>query len=160
MSGSSTPRDRSAGLEVASRRPGFVGGEPIILADGQAWSFPGPGELAEEGPEREEVAAILLAIAECEDEAERLRGELVLAVRLLRVNYGLSPAAFREILEFRPGDPGLAASQAAFRGLARRHAEALRPCREPPSALRGTPFGLAFARRGRARDPGRAGRVG
>src|SRR5688572_24493754 len=63
--------------EPTRRRPDFLPGGPIRLADGQDWTFPAPGEAADFGPD---YAALVAAIDEAEDPAERLRAELALAI--------------------------------------------------------------------------------
>src|SRR5438105_2253454 len=79
--------------EVDYRRSGYLGGLPVRLADGGEWAFAGPEEVeAAEPGFRAELFGLLTAIAEEEDEAEWLRGELALGIHLLAVNYEFSPA--------------------------------------------------------------------
>jgi hypothetical protein len=117
--------------ERALRRPDFLPGLPIRLADGQCWTFPVP-RASSGSPERvapgellglfgDGYAPTLAAVLEAEDESERLRAELALAIFLLGRNYDLSPAVFREILSFRPGDAALVEMQRAFHEVAVEH---------------------------------------
>jgi hypothetical protein len=100
--------------EQALRRPDFVEGRRILLANGQAWSFPDHPPLRDDA---EQIAA-LRAIGESEDQADRLRAELALTILLLSRNYDLSPSDYQAILGFRPSDPALAALQHAIHELA------------------------------------------
>jgi hypothetical protein len=109
--------------ERALRGPNFVGGTRIRLADGQAWSL--PDHLSDR--EDDEHEGLLRAIGEAEDEPERLRGELALAILLLARNYRLTPADYAELLTYAPGDPALAETQAAVSELANRQRRNLQP---------------------------------
>ena len=109
--------------ESTRRRHDFLPGSLIHLADGQRWTFPDPGEAAEFGPDH---AALINAVCEAEDESERLKAELVLAIFLLCRNYELSPDALSALLIYASGDPALAELQEAFRRPAREHARASR----------------------------------
>ncbi len=133
MSKATRVMDRPSGVEFETRREGFLGGGWVQLADGQEWAFPGPEEIAGDRLQRNGVAALLRAIGEAEDDAERRRGELALAIKLLAVNYDLSPEMFQRILGRSADARAAAAMQAAFRDLARRHAEALWPRRTSPN---------------------------
>jgi hypothetical protein len=115
--------------EQALRRPDFVEGTRIRLANGHDWSFPDQPPH----PEDHELIAILQAIAEAEDEPERLRGELALAILLLSRNYDLSPGDFQAILSFAPGDPTLIEMQRAVHELASRHSRDLQYLSRPKS---------------------------
>jgi hypothetical protein len=108
--------------EQSLRRPTFVEGARIPLANGQAWSFP------DHPPYKGDVEhfAVLREIGESEDGADLLRAELAFAIHLLRRNYDLSPANFRAILEFAPGDPALAEMQRRVHELAIKQYQALR----------------------------------
>jgi hypothetical protein len=114
--------------EVSARRLHFRPGPSIRLADGQWWTFPAPpgrdaSGVAGFGPD---YVAAVAAIGEAEDEAERFRAELALAICLLCRNYDLDPDALCDLLGYRPGDPALAATQAAFRRVAQEHARSSR----------------------------------
>ena len=113
-----TPRD--ARLDEGNvRRPDFRGGRPIRLADGQEWRLPGPRELAHAtGRDRDDVVATLSMIAEAEDETERLRAELALAIQLLSLNYDLIPGDYSPLLGGLAGSANLAAIQADIHDLA------------------------------------------
>lgn len=112
--------------ETELRTGGFLGGIPVELADGQLWAFPGPRELSPEGQCRDPHLLRLLAeFGTEEDEAERCRMELALAIHLLSWNYTLTPAEYEAL--FATSDPGLNARlKASFRDLATRHIEAVR----------------------------------
>src|SRR5690242_7891870 len=89
----------AASPESVHRRPDFLGGLPVRLADGQDWAFAGPRELSRADESlRGEVHGLLGAIAWAEDEADRLRGELALAIALLAANYDLAPADYARLL--------------------------------------------------------------
>lgn len=136
-------RESAAPPESHFRRPAFLGGLPGRLADGQEWALAGPREIAAAGPAlHAEVAGLIAALAESEDEPERLLGEMALGICLLGANYDLSPADYRRLLDCPPGNPHLAGMQAGFRDLARRHAEALRPRAEVPVVTTGRRFRL------------------
>jgi hypothetical protein len=129
--------------ETQFRRSDFLGGLAVRLADGRGWFFAGPGEISASGePLRAEVEALLTEIAEAEDEADRLRGELALAIRLLSLNYDLTPDDYSRLLACPAGQPGLSELQIAFRDLALRHAQGLRPREEVPTATHGRLFRL------------------
>jgi hypothetical protein len=120
--------------EPTRRRPDFLPGSPIRLADGQLWTFPAPAHEAEFGPD---YPAAIAAVDEAEDRAERLRAELALAILLLCRNYDLSPDALSGLLRYAPGNPALAQLQEAFGRLAREHAG---PSRSAPDADADLPF--------------------
>jgi hypothetical protein len=133
-----------------------LGGRFLGSADGRGWAFPGPNEIAAAGQAvGAEVMALLVGIAGAEDEADRLRGELALAIRLLATNYDLSPADSSRLLSSTPDRPGIAEMQMRFRDLARRHAQALQP-REALTVSQGRRFHWPTSRRHRL-APGRAG---
>jgi hypothetical protein len=142
--------------EAGFRRLNFLGGRFVRLADGRGWAFPGPSEIAAAGQTLgAEVLALLVGIAEAEDEADRLRGELALAIRLLATNYDLSPADYSRLLSSPPGSLEIAEMQMSFRDLARSHAQALEP-REAPTVSQGRRFHWPTFRRHRL-VPGRVG---
>jgi hypothetical protein len=93
--------------ERALRRPVFVEGTSVALADGQSWSLP-ERRWDRDDPEYD---AMLKLVRESEDMAERLRAELALTIFLLSRNYELSPEHYRAILGFESGDPALATLQ-------------------------------------------------
>jgi hypothetical protein len=98
-----------------------VGGRAIRLGDGHEWSFAGPAEiLATSSGFRREVAGLLAAIFEEPDEADRRRGELALAIKLLSLNYELDPRGYARLLSSPPDDPGRLRRE--FRELTREHA--------------------------------------
>jgi hypothetical protein len=100
--------------EQALRRPTFVEGARIPLADGQTWSLP-ERRADQADPEYD---AMLRVVFEAEDEAERLHSELALTIFLLARNYQLTPDLYQELLNFPPGDPALVAMQRAVHALA------------------------------------------
>jgi len=108
--------------EQALRRPSYVEGTRIRLADGQLWTFP------DHPPYKEDLEhiAVLREVGEAEDAADLLRAELALAIYLLSRNYHLTPKDFQEILEFASGDRALAEMQRSVHEIATRHIRALR----------------------------------
>jgi hypothetical protein len=139
--------------EQALRRPTFVEGTPIRLANGQSWSLPDPPPYQEDDAHR----LVLQAIGEAEDQRERLRGERALTVLLLTRNYHLRAADYAELLDFAPDDPALAEMQAAVSALATRQRLALRPVGAANPAVRGALpaldwFTHRFRRPGHARS--------
>jgi hypothetical protein len=109
--------------EKGVRQPTFVEGTRIRLANGQTWSFPDQLPCEEE----DEHQGLLRAIGEAEDEPERLRGELALAIYLLSLNYHLTSSDYTLLLSFDSRDPALAEMQTALGELATRQRRALRP---------------------------------
>jgi hypothetical protein len=119
--------------EQSLRRPGFAGGEAIVLGDGQSWSFPRPvvaayrpvfaddGTVAwlpghQFGPEYD-------ALADALDEAEDSHAEITalarLARHLLAINYDLPNAAYSGLLPWvRPGSPAHEANAEMWRSVA------------------------------------------
>ena len=159
VSNPSDPAGLAAPAEAERRRPGFLGGLPIPLADGQDWAFAGPREVAAAGPaDRAAVADLLRGIDEADDHADRLRGELALAIHLLGLNYDLSPADYARLLTGTPTDPWFAPLQSYFHDLARRHAEALGPRPEATAGDQGRRFRFPMFRPHRrvAREAGRS----
>src|SRR4051794_36061040 len=104
--------------ERAVRRDDFLPGVPVLLANAQSWFFPLPAGGGTTATSDDDYRPLVGAVAESEDEAERLRAELALAIYLLARNYHLSPRDFRELLECRPDDPRIRAMKHSFRGLA------------------------------------------
>ncbi|MEO6809479.1 MAG: hypothetical protein ABI353_10260 [Isosphaeraceae bacterium] len=116
------------GSEVELRSPSFLGGLPIVLGDGQEWAFPGPRELFDvNGQFNSELLSLLEAIREVQDESERLRGELALAIQLLSLNYELRPDDFTRLL----GGPDVGGMQRGFHDLATRLFMALADREQP-----------------------------
>lgn len=107
--------------EQELRRLEFRSGRRIRLADGQWWTFPGPDAWC--GSDR---GALLRGVLEAEDDFERLRAELALAIRLLRLNYELEPADYGRLLSFAPNHPDRIPVQQAFHELAIDHVRAFR----------------------------------
>lgn len=136
--------------EMALRRPEFRPGISIRLADGQFWTFPAPssperaGEGGASGPGHSqpdsEYDDLIGGVLEAEDEVERLRAELALAIHLLGKNYDLEPADYGRVLEFPPGSPALTALQCDFHALAVAHA------RKPRCRSQGLPVRWAWSR--------------
>ena len=113
--------------EEALRRTGFRQGTTILLADGQAWTFPSPPEPDVDGekgfdPGYSEVVA---AIMESEDRSDLLRAELALAICLLGQNYELGPHEYQCLLRCPSDSPVLARMQQAFHQLALDHCRPL-----------------------------------
>jgi hypothetical protein len=140
--------------EQALRRPDFVEGRRILLANGQEWSVPDNPALQDDA----EHIALLRAIGESEDQADCHRAELALTILLLSRNYDLSPLDYQAILGFRPSDPSLAALQHAIHDLAVEQLRALPRLSEAnskPPAPQETHWRLAslFASRGRISKP-------
>lgn len=119
--------------ERSRRRSDFLEGAALRLADGGFWTVPTPGDHANRG--RPAAAALeslgpryhaaLEAIREAEDDSERLRAELVLAIILLRRNYDLDSAALQAILSFDDGE-SLTRMQRAMTDIASAHLRAFR----------------------------------
>jgi hypothetical protein len=115
--------------ERALRRQDFLHGTPIRLADGQWWSFPAPTEAIGAGhPDYDDTVAM---IPEAEDEVERVRAELALAICLLERNYDLPPGGLLALLCYAPDNPALAEVQRAFRRVAHEHVIQPRPLADP-----------------------------
>src|SRR4051794_28864858 len=76
-------RGRHMRLEPQARRPDFVEGFWVELADGQRWSLPGVNpEICDA-----ELGELRSAVAQAEDAAERFRAELAAVILLLSRNY-------------------------------------------------------------------------
>ena len=124
--------------EKSLRRPDFLPGCAVRMADGQVWSLPkapdpyagtadaGTSPFADGGVLDREYQATIAAVLDAEDEAERLRAELALAILLLTRNYKLRPADYQELLCDRPGSPVIASLQEAFHAVALEHARHFR----------------------------------
>lgn len=100
--------------ERAMRRPTFVEGARVSMADGQTWSL--SGRRADQADP--EYDAMLRVVYEAEDEAEQLRSELALTIFLLSRNYQLTSDAYQDLLDFQPGDPALIEMQQTVHVLA------------------------------------------
>ena len=123
--------------DPARRRPGvdLPGAAGSDARRGRSQARRGPAEVtAAHDPDCEATVA---AVLEAEDEAERLRAELALAILLLATNYDLAPSDYGALLDYPPGDPALAAVQRAFHDLAMDYVRAGRPTAESRPATRG-----------------------
>lgn len=133
--------------EINLRRNDFHGGLPVRLADDQYWAFPGPREIAPGGgSEHPKVLGLLAEVAESEDEFDRGRGELALAIHLLALNYVLGPDELQSLLRLAPNDPRLPTLRSAFHELAVRHMEALAAPADPKQNTQTRRFRLPFFR--------------
>jgi hypothetical protein len=147
--------------EFAKRRPDFRGGLPILLADDRPWAMPGPRETSpgEVGDDRR--ARLVRMVAESENRADRLLGEMALAIHLLAVNYDLRPDDYRQLLEVDRADPRFERMIDDFHAIYLRHAEALEPVPVPLAEAR-RPLTRRivsmFTRPGRAVGAPRSGR--
>lgn len=130
------------------RRDDFLPGIPVVLADGAAWTMPGPPPwpaTAVADPRHAtfaaEYAANVAMVMEAEDEAERCRAELALAIVLLGRNYRLGPAEYRVALAPEPGSPAAAALAVRLREAAEPHVDRARaaPCPAPHEAVESKP---------------------
>jgi hypothetical protein len=123
-------------VEVELRRPEFLGGIPVHLADGGEWAFPGPRELVHDGAVSDpRLARLLVAVFGAEDEAERGGIELALAIHLLALNYRLGPEDYDLLLDGH-GTAGAGADlRHAFHDLSVRFADALLPRPAVPEAV-------------------------
>jgi len=99
--------------EKLSRRPDFQGGRPIVLADGQEWSFPCP--TIEFAPRRQADGSVKVTLstaygAEFDRLVDAVSGEKTmgeeaqalfsLAIDLLDRNYALSPDQLFVLLRY------------------------------------------------------------
>src|SRR4051794_33959106 len=104
--------------EEVLRRPDFLPGIPVRLADGQVWNLPKAPDryprVADGGGLGRDYEATVAGVLDAEDEAERRRAELALAISLLARNYDLRPADYQEILGGESGGPASAALQRAL----------------------------------------------
>lgn len=145
--------------EFDKRRPDFRGGLPILLADDRPWALPGPRETSPGGVADERTARLVRWVAESRNRADRLLGEMALAIHLLALNYDLAPDDYRQLLEVDRADPRFARMIDDFHANYLRHAKALEPA---PLAEARTPIVRRivsiFARPGRAVGAPRSGR--
>ncbi len=105
--------------ERTRRRPDFGAGEPIVLADGQAWHFPRPvvslfpivgpdGRLADLGGRAtfgRDYDDLLRQLHTAPGPVDQLRALFALAIDLLTRNYELTGPELSRLLEYRDGDP-------------------------------------------------------
>ena len=120
--------------EKALRRPHFLAGSPLRLADGQTWILPGPpgrnpSATSQNLALNSEYREIVAAIRDAEDDNELRRSELAMTLFLLAHNYDLKPDDFQALLGLPSGDPRLADLQQACRELVCNHVRgaAVRP---------------------------------
>lgn len=99
-----------------------MAGIPARLADGQIWDLPGAARAG--GPDPA-VEGLVAALWEAEDEVERGRAELALAIALLDRNYALGPAEYRELLEAEPGCPAASDLRRTLRAVADEYSRAV-----------------------------------
>lgn len=117
--------------EASSRRPDFLGGPAITLANGQEWHFPRPTSYFvpdddAAGVRRhwnlgDDYGALFDRCMEAESDLEMIGGELALARSLLLRNYDLTPAQAGSLLRFGYGataDPDAAAMRLAVMAVA------------------------------------------
>ena len=95
------------------RRPGFVPGVEVRLADGDLWALPAR-DASRADPEYD---ALLAAVDGSETRDDALRAGLALTIFLIGRNYDLSPDRIAALLTFEPGDRALAALQDAVDAL-------------------------------------------
>jgi hypothetical protein len=96
--------------EQARRRPSFLPGLGLRLADGQVWSLPIPAD-AEGDPAVSSMAwddpgyqAILRALVDAQEEGERFRAELALAIHLLSWNYNVDRETLGVLFDDQEGE--------------------------------------------------------
>lgn len=112
--------------EQALRLPDFREGVAACLADGQDWILAGPPQDDEEAADfGRDYEALVSAVLEASDLAERRLAELCLAIFLLGKNYDLSSADYEALLELPSGDQALVAMQEAFHEIAAAHVQNL-----------------------------------
>ena len=100
--------------EQTKRRSDFCQGMNIRLFNGHFWTLP----IRDEFSIDPDLDALLVAIMDAEDRADRLRLELAMAILLLNRNYELSPDEISSLLQFPPGDHNLEKFQEDLHGLA------------------------------------------
>jgi hypothetical protein len=129
--------------EVALRRPDFQGGEPIEMADGQAWTIPKPllefvPKFADDGTITAGIATSLgpvfdrlmedydracqaaqVEAGEVPDGPRPLDLLMRLAAYMLRLNYNLEPASLGVLLRWRPDDEATADRWGSIMNVAR-----------------------------------------
>lgn len=108
--------------EKSHRREGFLPGTTVPLADGGFWILPSaPSKSIATTRFGTDYDSLLEAITVAEDEPERLRAELALAIHLLSLNYELEPEDYKAILAFPPNSSALHDAQHVFRSVAQEH---------------------------------------
>jgi hypothetical protein len=154
--------------ETRHRRADFLPGCTVCLADGQLWTLPTAprtaGSSHELGPDYD---ALIDALDQAEDEAERARGELVLVIFLLTRNYNLTPMDYQSLLMAPSGSSALARLQSQFRKIAEMHARrgtltGIGPCeasavqadKDAPGSRPAYPRGLGFPTPSLGKNPG------
>ena len=105
--------------EKSLRKPGFIDGHRVRLADGQEWAFPKPrirlkpkfidgrvevGGGATFGPEYDDRLETLFGVADV-DPCELLRVKFEVAVPTLAANYYLRQEDVSELIVLEPGEP-------------------------------------------------------
>jgi len=109
--------------ELGSRRPTYLGGKGLRLANGEVWNFPRPATVPRgldgERPHHE----LARAIHEADNEADRGLAELALAIFLLGLNYDLTPEDHQELLAFEPDSDALHDWRTGLRAIATAHVE-------------------------------------
>ncbi|MFO0908517.1 MAG: hypothetical protein U0794_09170 [Isosphaeraceae bacterium] len=81
---------------LATRPPRYAGGIPVRLADGRSWCLAPPSALDGDP----QFDALLAGVEQADDQFERRRAELALAIFLLTRNYDLSAAELNSLLSF------------------------------------------------------------
>lgn len=114
--------------EVALRRPGYRGGEKILLADGQYWSFPKP-MISFAPDDTEQGYRVYLELGDGFDarmatmEAAKggafIGAQLGVARYLLCLNYDLTLAQVQRLIRFRYEEDAEDATRAAIMDVAR-----------------------------------------
>ena len=129
--------------EKSLRRPDFVEGIALRLADGGFWTVPMPPQgLSTSKPLPVARArmlesfgsrylALLDAVRDAEDDTEVLRFELALAICLLRQNYQLDPSTLASLLSFSHKDD-LTRMQRTMSEVASAHLRAVPPSEAQP----------------------------
>ncbi|WP_169979043.1 hypothetical protein [Tautonia rosea] len=129
--------------EKSLRRPDFMEGIALRLADGGFWTVPMPPQglstskplTAARGRTLESFGprylALLNAVRDAEDDTEVLRFELALAICLLRQNYQLDPSTLASLLSFTHKDD-LTRMQRSMSEVASAHLRAVPPPEEQP----------------------------
>lgn len=100
--------------EAALRRPDWLGGVPVTLADGQEWTLPraatyfepdadDDAEVRQRWNLGEEYGALVQRLAEAQRPSDHVRAEIALARWLLTRNYALNRAQLVTLLRFGYG---------------------------------------------------------
>ncbi len=117
--------------ETGVRRPGFLAGMSVPLADGNRWCLPAPPLPAELGANSPAFRDLIVWYRDGE-EVERDQCVLAFAVYLLRQNYDLRPDQLRALLLFATPE-AYAEAKALFHELAIEHVRSFfHPQRVPP----------------------------